>query len=199
MLPDDTATPELHTKFRNSWSLATLVTAINNEGYPTLGTLSDASPYRSASARANDDGSGYKRVLNAVVTAAVRKVEVTAGIPCKPVPATDCTQVSPPISYSIFIRPTPAATTVGYPQSELEGRDKAPNPETFNNEDDSLQNLDGSEDLSNVTIVANPDTPDTYFGEVTGPELCILVRQRESHMPWILHESKHWELCLQIP
>jgi hypothetical protein len=34
---------------------------------------------------------------------------------------------------------------------------------------------------------------------ITGQERCILVEHGQSHMSKIRDESKHWELCLQIP
>jgi hypothetical protein len=190
-MPPPCNTIDLHAQWRTISSLTSLTAAINNEGHSTLGAelTEPYSPYR-PSDDTNDQE--HSRVLNAISTILVRKLEAVAAIACKPLPPANFTPMSEPNPYRIFVLENTEPVTC--PQAGTDP-DDAGGALT-----DEYKDLNCGEDSSNVAVMENLEADDPYFDNFTGSEECILlVKHAESHMPKILDKSNHWVRCLQIP
>jgi hypothetical protein len=135
---------------------------------------------------------GHNLVLNALSTVLVQDSEVVAAMDCKP---------QPPASSSLGFEPTPHKT-LALQRTEtcpkLEAKHNA-SDDALTEDEESVQNLNGTEMLSSFVTVANPDHSDKYFNEFTDSQECIIIATSVSHMEKIMDRVKYWERCLHIP
>jgi len=63
---------------------------------------------------------------------------------------------------------------------------------------EAVQRLEGSDLLTKIVVVPNPDKKDSYINN-DSPLQCTVVGRGQSHMARIRDHSNYWERCFQIP
>jgi len=171
---------QLHQDFRTVISLTRLTANINDHGHPTviLDQPSNLCP------PLNQAREGCDLVLNAITAILVRKSEVIAAMACsQPPPASSPLEHEPNLAFPEH------GTSSGEFDEGIETFEQLIDA-SISKDGEAVQRLEGSDLLTKIVVVPNPDKKDSYINN-DSPLQCTVVGRGQSHMARIRDHSNY--------
>jgi hypothetical protein len=164
---------QLHQDFRTVLSLTQLTTNISGHGHPTviLDQPSKLSP------PLNQAQEGCDLILNAITAILVYKSEVIAAMACnQPLPTSSLLQYKPNLAF------LECEAFSGEFNEGIETFQQLIDAEISKEKDgEAVQRLKGSESLTDIVVMPNPDKKDSYIKN-DSPLQCTVISRGQSHM-----------------